>query len=144
MTQRPLEVAIANLAAIAEDHPEELRIWSVAALASRLGLVVVVTPGGAEHDVEAIAEVGTAFVDQVVQRLDDEPDEQGETLRAAWEVVDRLVADLRRRGLTPEKSSALPAFDGVGANEEPASVRRHVFNETLVEAHDVGQSHTMS
>lgn len=93
--------AIARLAAIAERHPKELRIWSVAALASRLGLVVVVTPGG--DALEAITEVGTAFVDHVIERLDDEPDEQGEALRAAWQVVERLVADVRRRGLTTEQ-----------------------------------------
>ena len=70
-----LEDPIDDLAAAVQAEPEELRIWAVAALANRLGLVVVVTPSG--DPLEAITEVGTAFADIVFERLEDEPGDDG-------------------------------------------------------------------
>ena len=100
-----LTAAIRTLAAIAQGHPEEIQIWTVAALANRLGLDVVMTHSGAEHSLEAIQVLGASFSDMVSERLDDEPGEQAVTLQSAAEVIEELINDLRRRGITTWKKN---------------------------------------
>ena len=59
------------------------------------------TPGGAS--LEAITEIGTAFVDQVIERLDEKPDlkasmdGRGEACRRSEGAGSLVVDDLRRR-----------------------------------------------
>ena len=102
-----LEAAIRTLAAVASAEPEEIQIWTVAALASKLGFDVVVTHSGAEHSLEAIQVLGASFSDMVSERLDDEPGEKANILQSAAEVIEELINDLRRRGITTREKSPL-------------------------------------
>ena len=99
----PLQIAIEALATAveAEEHSTDFAIWAVAALANRLGLVVVVAPGGDE--LEAITEVGTAFVDMVVERLDEEPDQRA-VMAVVSRVVQRVADEVRRSGQVTDVS----------------------------------------
>ena len=94
-----LTAAIRRLAAVASTEPEEIQIWTVAALANRLGFDVVVTHSGDPQ--EAIQVLGASFSDMVSERLDNVPGEQAVTLQSAYEVVEELINGLRRRGLAP-------------------------------------------
>ena len=82
--------AIEKLAIAIEDQPSVIRIWTVATLASRLGLEVAIS--ASPDPVDAIEDLGEIWADSVVQQLEDEPHRQGDTLRAAHTVVQRLLA----------------------------------------------------
>lgn len=72
---------IGQLATTIEHQPSVVRIWTVATLASSLGLEVIVS---AQAELaEAIVEVGELWVDKVAETLEDDPDRQADTLRAA-------------------------------------------------------------
>lgn len=85
-----IDISIQKLAAEVADEPSTVRIWTVARLASAIGLDAILT--GTEDPVEAIVEVGEMWADQVAQQLEDEPHRRVDTLRAAHSVVQRLLA----------------------------------------------------
>ena len=82
--------AIEQLATAIEDQPSVIRIWTVATLASRLRLEVAIS--ASPDPVDAIVEFGEIWADSVAQQLADEPHRQGDALRAAHTVVQRLLA----------------------------------------------------
>ena len=84
--------SIENLARAAEHEDDTVRIWAVATLASRLGMVAVLTT--LEDPVEAITEVGEMWVGMVAQQLEEQPGKAGDTLRASHGVVQRLLRDV--------------------------------------------------
>ncbi len=83
-----IPICIERLAQAAENEISVVRIWTVATLASRLGLEAIVS--AAPDPVEAIAEVGDLWAAGVEEALEDAPDRQADTLRAAHAVVQRL------------------------------------------------------
>jgi len=97
--RQPLEAALEQLAATveAEHHPDEMALWAVAALASRLDVTFALSNESAP--LSALEEVGVEWAEQVIEKLDAHPGQQADTLRVAWAVVQRLVEDVRRRGL---------------------------------------------
>lgn len=96
----PLYSAIDQLAAAveAEDHPHDMGIWAVAALASRLGVSFALSNESAP--LTALEEVGGEWADQIIEMLDDYHEQQADTLRAALAVVQKLVHEVHHRGLT--------------------------------------------
>ena len=84
--------SIENLARAAEGADDTVRIWAVATLASRLGMVAVLTT--LEDPVEAITEVGEMWTDMVAQQLEEQPDKSGQTFRASRAVVQRLLRNV--------------------------------------------------
>ena len=80
---------IEHLAQAAECEPSVVRIWTVATLAGRLGLEAVVS--SAPDPVQALTEVGELWADMVEQQLEEHPDREADTLRAAHAVVQRLL-----------------------------------------------------
>jgi hypothetical protein len=99
-TRHRVQAALDQLAAAveAEDHPDDIALWAVAALASRFGVSFALSNESAP--LPALEEVGQEWAEQIIEMLDDYPDRQSDTLRVAWAVVRRLVEDVRRRGLT--------------------------------------------
>jgi len=87
----PLHVAIENLALAieAEEHPDDLAIWAVAALAHRFHITIALSDS--REPVEALKEIGDQWADNVIEMLDEQPDRQGETNRVAEGVVRRLT-----------------------------------------------------
>jgi len=81
---------VERLGRAVEDQPSEVRIWTVAMLASRLGLTAVMTA----HDdcVQRTEEIGEMWADMVADALEEEPRRQAGTLRAAYRVIERLLA----------------------------------------------------
>ena len=94
----PLETGIGHLADLIEtqDNAEAMSIWASAALASKLGLVAILVPGGDPE--EAIVEAGEMWVAMVLEHLEDEPDRREETLWAALRVVEPLLERERHDG----------------------------------------------
>ena len=91
--------AIRNLACKVQDQPSEVRIWTALSLASSIGLEAILS--SSPDPVEAIVEVGELWVLSVDELLEEQPHRQGEVLRAAHAVVQRLltvVPDSTRRG----------------------------------------------
>ena len=82
--------ALDKLAVAAADQPDVVRIWTVASLANRLGLIAVLT--AQEDPVEVIGELGELWVLSVTELLESERHRRGETLRAAHAIVQRLHA----------------------------------------------------
>ena len=54
----------------------------------------------------ALADIGHEWADQIIEMLDDNPNQQADALRVAWAVVQRLVEDVQRRGLTRDEHRA--------------------------------------
>jgi len=81
--------AIEQLARRVEAQPSEVRIWTAFSLASRLSLEAILS--ATPDPVEAVAEVGEMWADQVAQQLEDEPNRRAATLRAAHAVIQRLL-----------------------------------------------------
>ena len=108
-TRHPLETALDQLAASveAEDHPDDMALRTVAALASRLDVTFALSNESAP--LAALQEVGEEWAEQVIEKLDEAPDQQAATLRVAWAVVQRLVEDVRRRGLADGPTRRLHA-----------------------------------
>jgi len=100
--------AIENLAAAleAKGSPEFL-VWGTASLGSRLGLVTAIAPGG--DSLEAIIEIGEMWAEMVAERLDEEPYDQRETLKAAYRVVQKVVDSVRLHGLAKDQRAPLRA-----------------------------------
>ena len=63
---------------------------------------------------EAITEIGEMWADMVAEQLEDEPNRQGDTLRAAHAVVQRLLDGVEDEGLANPRRGRL-AQDRVGA-----------------------------
>lgn len=82
--------AIRNLAYKAQDQPSEVRIWTASSLSSSLGLEAILS--SSEDPVEAIVEMGDLWVLAVDELLEEQPHRQGEVLRAAHAVVQRLLS----------------------------------------------------
>jgi hypothetical protein len=82
-------IAIENLARAVEAEDDEIRLWAMATVASRLGMTAVLTTE--EDAVASLVEVGEMWCDTVAQQLEDDPGRRGETLRAAHAVVMRLL-----------------------------------------------------
>ncbi len=108
-----ITIAIENLARAVEGEDDAVRIWTVATVASRLGMTAVLTTE--EDSVASMVEVGQMWADMVAEQLEDEPDRRGETLRAAHAVVQRLLDGVeddgltnRRRGLAEDRVRAQP------------------------------------
>ena len=99
-SRHQLEAALDNLAAAveAEDHPEDMGLWAVASLASRLGVTFALSNSPAP--LPALEEVGEEWAEQVIEMLDDYPDQQAATIRVGWAVAQRLADEVRRRGLS--------------------------------------------
>jgi hypothetical protein len=78
-----LEAALEQLAATveAEDHPDDMALWAVAALASRLGVTFALSNESAP--LAALQEVGEEWAEQVIEKLDEDPDRQADTLRGS-------------------------------------------------------------
>jgi|GEM_PF-6218596 len=108
-----LDAAINNLATAieAEDNPHDMALWAVAALAHRLGVTFALS--NANTPLTALADIGHEWADQITEALDDNSDEHAATLRVAWAVVQQLVEDVQRRGLTKNdkgrRNSTYPA-----------------------------------
>ena len=104
-----LEVALDNLIAAveAEEHRQELGLWAVAALAHKLGISFALSD--ATEPLAALADIGGEWAEHVSGLLEDRPEEQADTLRAVYGVVQRVVDDVRRRGLTRDRQSRLRA-----------------------------------
>ena len=95
-----LESALDHLAAAveAEDHPHDMALWAVAALASRFGVTFALS--NASSPLTALEEVGQEWADQIIEWLADYPEQQADVLRVAWAVAQKLADEVRRRGLT--------------------------------------------
>ena len=89
MTVTDIHQAVESLGASLEDEPDEVRIWAVFTLASRVGLEAILT--AAADPVDAIVEIGAMWTDMVEQQFGDEPGRHPDTLRAAHAVVERLL-----------------------------------------------------
>jgi hypothetical protein len=89
MNVTDIHQAVESLGASLADEPDEIRIWAVFTLASRVGLEAILT--AATDPVDAIVEVGAMWADMVEQQLGDQPGRQAETLRAAHAVIERLL-----------------------------------------------------
>lgn len=103
--QHTIEAALDQLAAAveAEDHPADMALWTTAAVASRFGVTFALS-----HDstpLHALREVGDEWVEQIVEFIDDYPDQQADTLRVALSVVQVLVDAVRQRGLASGPTS---------------------------------------
>ena len=111
MQQPPhrLELALDNLVAAveAEDHRQEFGLWAVAAVGHRLGITTALS--NATHPVEALADIGDDWAEHVSELLDGHPETQANTLRVVHAVVEQVVGDVRRRGLTRGEESRFRA-----------------------------------
>ena len=91
----------------AEEHPEDLGLWAVAALCHRRRITFALS--SAHDPTDALRELGEEWAANVVELLDEQPDAQAATLRMVWAVVQKLVDDVRRRGLTKDQRGPLRA-----------------------------------
>ena len=105
-------IAIEILARAVQDEDSTVRVWAAASLASRLGMAAILTAN--PDRVEAVVEVGELWVLSVAELLEDEPHRQGDTLRAAHAVVQRLLDGVEDEGLANPRRGRL-AQDRVGA-----------------------------
>ena len=95
-----LEAALDQLAAAveAEDHPNDMALWATASLAHKLGVTFALSNEAAP--MTALEEVGQEWAEQIIEMLDDYPEQQADVLRVAWAVAQKLADEVRRRGLT--------------------------------------------
>jgi len=89
--------------AMNREHPDRASEVRSAAL-----LVVADLVAG-DGSVGAIAEAGERWAAMVSERLDDRPDRQADTLRAAYGAVQKGVDEVRKRGLTKDQRAPLRA-----------------------------------
>jgi hypothetical protein len=91
--------AIERLAHQAEHEDDPVRIWAVAALAIRLGVVAVL----AEDDdpVEAVAEIGEIWAGMVTEVMDEHPGQRAEVMSAAQKVIRRVLDAVQAKGHHP-------------------------------------------
>jgi len=101
-----LEAALDNLAAAVEvgENPQDMGLWAVAALAHKLGVTFALS--NATVPLTALSDIGHEWADQIIEALDDNPGDHAAILRVAWTVVQRLVEDVQRRGLTKDGQRA--------------------------------------
>jgi hypothetical protein len=85
----PTVKCIDQLACLVEHEPSEIRIWTVASLASSVGVQAHLTTIG--DPVEALVELGDLWVLAVAELLEDCPSRRPEVLRAAQRVVRGLL-----------------------------------------------------
>ena len=85
----PTVKCIDQLARQVAHEPSEIRIWTVASLASSVGAQAHLTT--AADPVEALVELGDLWVLAVAELLDDCPGRRAEVLRAAHHVVKGLL-----------------------------------------------------
>jgi len=81
--------AIERLAQAAEVEDDMIKVWVVATLAARFDVTTAIGTG--EDPVEAVYEIGESWSDMTEELLLERPDRRGDTLRAALEVVQRLL-----------------------------------------------------
>ena len=81
--------AVERLGLSIEHYEDEVRVWAVAMLASRLGITAVFT--SLDGRAEAIGELGAMWADMVREAVEDEPLGSPDALRAAHGVVEQLL-----------------------------------------------------
>ena len=84
-----IDITIEQLAAAVEGQPSTIRIWTVARLASALGLDAILSD--TDDPWLSITEVGEMWIDGLAELLEDAPDRQADTFRAAQAVLRRLL-----------------------------------------------------
>lgn len=72
-------------------------LWAAKALADRLDVTSALS--GSSDRVDVIADLGNDWVRAIGRALDEHPGRTPETLRAAMGVIERVVEEVRRRGL---------------------------------------------
>jgi len=82
--------AISQLARKVETQPSEVRLWAASSLSSSIGLEAILS--SSPDPVESIFEMGDLWVVSVGEMLEEQPNRQGEVLRAAHAVVQRLLS----------------------------------------------------
>lgn len=92
--------AIEQLARLVEHEDPVVHLWAVASLAARLGVVAVLAD--ACDPVEAVAEIGDLWADQVVELLEEHPGRKAEVMSAVQVVMRRLLDAVQARDRQPE------------------------------------------
>ncbi len=74
-------------------------VWALNALATKLQMRITTTVTASNDPVEGIDNVGNFLVVEFASALDRHPDQTAQVLAATMQVIDRIVAEVKKRGM---------------------------------------------